>query len=316
MKIITWNTFLAPTMWDRHNRKNLLKPILQDWFNRGVDIIALQEVNSYMTGPVSYFLYWVLFLAKIHNPYILHVLDIFASFEGYLLPIFCIDISTQIENECKEIGYNSIIRSPRPYYTINGGLMIICRNTYAHKIDIEYLDADVFQIPSVLSAVVEFNDHRQINISTCHLISVLDSNVHYTYRVLNILSSIFNKPSHVAQRKNISSLIEHIDRNDIDILLGDFNIHYKTDMYQNISDGLQSIARNLQNTYTGEHSESTHFDINYIRHNRIGNIKHIDYIFSTFDLNHRSRSSSVLSEKKYYEVSDHLPVFADIDIPI
>ena len=88
MKIITFNTFCAPIMFNRKRRKlELLKQICK-WSNDGVDIICLQELNSYRTGIITYLLNKL----DIMNPYIQFIIDIFGIFEGLLFPIFVLKL--------------------------------------------------------------------------------------------------------------------------------------------------------------------------------------------------------------------------------
>jgi endonuclease/exonuclease/phosphatase family metal-dependent hydrolase len=54
MKIISWNTYLAPTMPNRFVRKKYVVNKIKEWINENVDIIALQEVNDINIGILGY----------------------------------------------------------------------------------------------------------------------------------------------------------------------------------------------------------------------------------------------------------------------
>jgi lantibiotic modifying enzyme len=87
MKIISWNTYLAPTMPNRFTRKIYVIEKVKEWIKQDIDIIALQELNDFTLGLFGY-LYFLLKLYKYCNIFFQRFFDLLFIIEGILFPLF------------------------------------------------------------------------------------------------------------------------------------------------------------------------------------------------------------------------------------
>ena len=118
MKIVSFNTYLAPTTPNRYNRRNLLLEKITQWNNEGVDVICLQEQNSHKIGCLSRIIY------KFSNN---RLVDCFSIVEGLLCPFYTCDNTKFIKDyiDDNNLDYKFIYENSKPTYSVNNGLIIL-----------------------------------------------------------------------------------------------------------------------------------------------------------------------------------------------
>lgn len=216
MKIISYNTYLAPTMPDRFYRRNLLLDKITEWHNGDIDIICLQEQNSHKTGCFSNIIskYW-------NNIFT----DTVSIFEGFLFPFYTADniqfIKDHIEdNDLKYFVYES----PQPTYGCNTGLIILSKIKFNFDKAVN-LPSDCVKSKGLLSVS---NDEYQI--INCHVTPTLQNDSLSTL-IINLINKICCHDIEDIQKKSIDILNDNIDKDKKVILLGDFNISKNSNNY-------------------------------------------------------------------------------------
>jgi exonuclease III len=282
MKIISFNTYLAPTMPDRNYRRPLLLQKITEWDKSGVDIVCLQEQNSHKIGCISKVLY-----KYFNNRFI----DLFSAIEGYITPLFVYDNVQFIKDYVNETdsGYKYIYNTPDPTYGFTNGLIILSKIEFTINYNVN-LPSDFVHVPGMLSIS---NDEYQI--INCHLIPSL-SNINYSYSAVNYVNKILCKNIYKIQRKNIDIISNKIDRSKKVILLGDFNIDKeRSDNYEYVISKTGLI-------------DSSDNEICITTHKNCEVLKQIDYILVSENLSN-DLEWNVISGCE--ELSDHHPVMIE-----
>jgi hypothetical protein len=297
MKVISFNTFLAPTMTDRYRRATLIASKITQWLDDDVDIIGLQEVNSMTIGPLGYiwlrmelYLYCWVELQRI--------IDMFLIMEGYILPLHrhCIShiIEDAIDAHDKKYIY---LTSDQPTRGVNNGLMTIMKCD--ELVDYHTLDlpSDFIHTPGMLC--IKYN---ALIISNVHFIPILpDTN--YVYKCVNYINYLFGHNIINMQlqsidivRDVISMMATEVD-NEV-IALGDFNIGKRdgSDLYDTLLTTLDVID-------TATDVITTHHPLGI--DDNTGD--QIDYIFT--NCIYQNRSTVV---QQCVNLSDHHPIHACI----
>lgn len=221
MKIISWNTYLAPTMPNRFVRKKYVVNKIEEWINQNTDIIALQEVNDINIGILGY-IYITFELFKYCNIFFQRFFDLIMVIEGKILPFFYYDNSKEIFDLAKSYNY-SFVKSRETNLGLNGGLVIISKYKYKNNMTY-YLPTDLCHIPNLL--LVEYNNFILIN---NHLLPNLP-NYTLLYRLVNLFNYLCCINIRKKQIENINTLntftsVKHKNK----YVVGDFNIKKKGD---------------------------------------------------------------------------------------
>lgn len=221
MKIISWNTYLAPTMPDRFNRKKEIVYELEKWIKQDISIIALQEVNDMNVGLFGY-IYFTFELFNYFNIFFQRIFDFIFVFEGFILPLFYYNNSEEIEVLAKKYNY-SFVKSTKKNIGINGGLVVISKYIYNKHINF-YLSSDIIHIPNLL--YIEYDNLLFVN---NHFLPNLP-NYTFIYILVNILNYICCINIQKKQIENINTLktitsLKYKNK----YVVGDFNIKKKKD---------------------------------------------------------------------------------------
>jgi hypothetical protein len=212
--------------------------------NDNVDIVALQEMNSYTIGPIGW-LYYRFGLYKYLSPTIQAITDGLLILEGYILPVSTYDHTTLLQYDIDAYNISkrhdepkiTMVKSNDRYRGVNGGLVVVSKYRPIADITIP-LQSDFIHIPT--SLYVEYDDGTVV-INT-HIVPKLP-NYTIIYRVVNIINYILGYNSDTLQRGNIdtlSSIIKYADTNSMTVV-GDFNIkkHLDPAMYRYMMDELK-----------------------------------------------------------------------------
>lgn len=260
MKIVSFNTYLAPTMSDRYRRRDLLLNKILQWNNDGVDIICLQEQNSHKIGCLSRIMY------KFWNN---RFIDYFSLIEGSIAPMYPYDNTQYIKDfiEDNDLEYKYVYESPMPQYKANNGLIILSKSPFPNNHINENLPSGLFNVPGMMGIS---NDEYQI--INCHLVPVLQSQVSYMYRFINTINELMGFDIMMCQLESIDIINQHIDKTKKVILLGDFNIQKKI-KYNNVITNYDyiSICTDLIDT--------SGTDISVTNYKNCLKPQHVDYIF-------------------------------------
>lgn len=233
MKIISWNTYLAPTMPGRFTRKHMVVDKVIEWIyetkdNNVSDIIALQELNDFTIGIFGY-LYYTFKLYLFCNILMQRFFDIIFILEGFVTPFWTYNNSAElyeainvynneVSNKCK---YH-ITKSRGNYHGLNSGLVIISRELPISHFSV-YLPTDLIHSPGLL--YVLFDDFIFVN---NHLLPDL-LNYNCMYKFVNAINYMCCIKTKILQEKNILTLrniIRAIPKDQI-FIAGDFNIKRK-----------------------------------------------------------------------------------------
>jgi endonuclease/exonuclease/phosphatase family metal-dependent hydrolase len=245
MKIISWNTFLAPTMPNRFSREPHIINKVMSWLkNDNVDVVALQEMNSYTTGPIGW-LYYRFDLHKYLHPTIQALTDVLLIVEGYILPIFTYNHTTLLQYDIDDYNTHkqddeptiTMVKSRDEYRGVNGGLVVISKYKPTVCLTIP-LQSDFIHIPT--SLYVKYNDGTVV--INNHIVPNLP-NYTIVYRVVNAVNYLFGYNQDTLQRENIdtlSSVVKYADTSRMTVV-GDFNIKKRLNpvMYKYMMDELQ-----------------------------------------------------------------------------
>ena len=90
MKILSWNTYLAPIMPNRFRRQYEVAKKIYTFMSDGIDIISLQEVNSHRIGVFGW-LFYRLRLYKLFCVWMQQFIEFLLIMEGMVMPLFVYD---------------------------------------------------------------------------------------------------------------------------------------------------------------------------------------------------------------------------------
>jgi hypothetical protein len=312
MKIISFNTYLAPTMPNRFFRKNGIIKKINNWMHQGIDVISLQEMNDFKIGLFGY-IYYNYMLYNYCNIFFQRFFDLLYIFEGILFPLYLYDNSVELKIEVDKFNLSTnnkyyFIKSEEKKRSFSGGLVILS----LHKPILNktfYLKTDCVHCPSILyTKFINLKQNIIFNILNLHLIPSLE-NHNIFYKIVNFLNNIniYN-----LQKNNIENLINFISKNiymsenikQNIFISGDFNIkkNKQKELYDYLVKNIYPIG--IQDNTL---SNSTNFTCTEhflgMKDGENGcEVDQIDYIFSNI--------KSVNFKRMFdcFYLSDHYPI--------
>jgi len=304
MKVLSWNTFLAPTMPNRFTRETLIVQQVTEWIHRGFDVILLQEMNSHTIGCIGW-LYYRFKIYKYLNITMQRFMDYFLLLEGWICPMFYYEhtelLKESIYNINRQKGTTySILTSERSRRGIDGGMVTICRYPVTDSFNIK-TPTDLIHVPSILGGIYNIAKDQYIVIINAHLLPEL-SNYTYTYTLVNFLNSIGGiniRDRQIKGVKTVETMIKTITNASCIYLGGDFNIGKGTNqqLYKYFIQKTRLVDSSMHNNlYTQHHIDCEDGELSHER-------DQIDYIFSTNYPKHVCRR---LEGTKH--LSDHHPI--------
>jgi endonuclease/exonuclease/phosphatase family metal-dependent hydrolase len=296
LKLMTFNTYSSPGMYDRSNRINKLIEFLKT-NTTDVDIVCLQELNIFRTGLISMTLLFLFGWLFKYMPHLCTAWDCIALLEGvflkymYLKSCFVYKCGTdKIANVAKTIGFNHVIIPPVPSSWVNTGTVILSKYDVS---DIEFiqLSSDMVCAPGITKCTIEI-EQKKINIINCHLQAPCDYNSFKYNFNRHINKYIFNKDIPRIINENIETLVKQIKTNTV--VLIDANIDVRSNNYTKLIEqtGLINTADNPM--------KPTTYD------NIVPNADVIDYVLSNI-----GGKSFVMDQITF---SDHYPLICTIDL--
>jgi len=284
MKFISWNLNLAPIMYDRYNRKQLIleqMPKLLEY-----DVICFQELNSWNIGIFGYFFYkYFGEIIGTYFPLLMIILDIVFIIEGIIFKFSYYDNVKEFKEFFEDNGYN--IESSFSKNYVSSGLFIATKGYYNITSVQDYkLASDIVHSPGLF-----YIKTKEFGIYNLHLTPTLP-NTTIIYKLVNLLNRIFRKKPDSIRLDNYSKINNIIKLNEDKqvFILGDFNEKMNT-MHYNFMMNLFNI-NNIKNIKFHDNVTNTCLEENVI----------IDYIFT--NLNH----DTMVTTKKDLIHSDHYAI--------
>jgi endonuclease/exonuclease/phosphatase family metal-dependent hydrolase len=234
MRIISFNTFLSPTMRGRFTRKKKINRVIHDWLIDGVDVIGLQELNSFTIGLLGYVYFYFQLYRFLHDQ-LARIIDALLVIEGYIFPLYIYDNTNELEHIVDQhniIQLDSrqkyyIYKSVIPKRGVSAGVVTLVK--YKPKlITIKTLPSDFIHKPGCIC--IKYQNKVIFN---AHFIPNLPNN-NIIYKAVNWINSKCSFDKNQIRMDNISesnSVISSMIRQSSDeiYMIGDYNISRETE---------------------------------------------------------------------------------------
>ena len=308
-KIISFNTYLAPTMPNRYNRSPHITNEVKKWIDNGVDVIGLQEMNDFTIGPLGYI--WLRFKMWRHVSVWAQVLmDGFILIEGYIFPIWVYKNTDHLEQMILQhnlVAKNGPVKKHKYYLTKSeiptrgpgNGVVLITKRSPQSILKSNF-SSDIIHAPGMVG--VRTDDNTVI--ANVHFVPKL-RNRGFIYRCVNAFNYLFKHSIDKIYTRTIGELQHQLsilrrDKNDNVILMGDFNIckKYNINTYNKLINdmGVIDTTNGIVPTY---HRLGCHAD----------QPDQIDYIFTNSQY---VTPAITLRGERYINISDHYPLMAEL----
>ena len=320
MKILSFNTYLAPTMPDRFVRKKKILNKIQKWMNDGVDVICLQEMNDFTLGLFGY-IYYKYKLYKYCSVFLQRFFDLFFVIEGIIFPFFLYDNTKELKIKIDLFNLYSdkkyyFIKSEQSKRGVSGGLVVITtlkpisNKTY-------YLNTDCIHSPNLLyTTLQDLKEDKVYTVLNVHLVPNLENHT-ILYKSVNFINYLNNINIYDIQKTNIEQLrhiiFENIkNKNDMKkdiIVCGDFNIkkNKQIELYNYLVKNISIIGLEDNIKITSQNYICTEHFVGKEDGENDCEVDQIDYIFS----NIKPVSFDRLFDCFY--LSDHYPVVSEFN---
>jgi hypothetical protein len=229
MRVISFNTFLAPTMRGRFNRKVKINKAIHEWLIEGVDVIGLQEVNSFTIGMLGWLYFYFQLYHFLHEE-LARLIDVLLIVDGYLFPLGVYNNTYELEHiidqhniiQVNPMEKYYIYKSDIPKRGVSSGVVTIIKYK-PETIAIDTLPSDIIHKPGYICIKYKnniiFNAHFIPNLPNKNLI----------YRLVNWINSKYGINKKQIRLNNIATahsiVLSMISRSDDNILMiGDYNI--------------------------------------------------------------------------------------------
>jgi hypothetical protein len=302
MRVITFNTFLSPTMQGRFARKLKINRAIHYWLIEGVDVIGLQEVNSFTLG----FLGWVYFYFQLYrflHEQLARIVDALIIVEGFIFPWYIYNNSQELEHIVKQ--HNTvqldktqkyyIYKSDVPSRGISAGVISIVKFK-PDLVRIENLVSDFIHNPGYICLKYQnniiFNAHFVPNLPN-H--TAIYAGVNWLNEKLSINTKQIRVDNISASHLAVSSMSSHL--NDNILMIGDYNIDRESEsnLYQVLLRKFELIDSALAPICTQQSLYGC-----------IQQYQQIDYILST---QQPTRNCKIL--EYLFQLSDHHAIDAE-----
>jgi hypothetical protein len=320
MKILSFNTYLAPTMPYRFVRKEGIFNNIKTWMTEGIEVICLQEVNDFTIGLIGY-IYYRYNLYIYCSIFIQRFFDLLFVIEGIIFPLFLYDNSKELIIQVDLFNLYSdkkyyITKSRQCRRGVSGGLVILT----IHKPILDktyYLYTDCIHSPSVLyTTLQDLKEKTVYTVLNLHLIPKLENHT-FLYKSVNCVNYLNNINVYNIQKTNIKQLrhiiFENIkNKNDMkkDIFVcGDFNIkkNKQLELYNYLLKNISIIGLEDNIKTTSHNYICTEHFVGQKDGENGCEVDQIDYIFS----NIKSVSFDRLLDCFY--LSDHYPIVSEFN---
>ena len=244
MRVLTWNTYLAPFMPDREERlPRVLRTLTALVEDGGADVVALQELHGYMLGPVGTWLRgwrapqprggwvrrWLGGGAPAHALQIMG--ELLAVLEGWVWPrAYHAPYRRAVVRHCVALGlgYATPIATQDTGQLGDHGVVLVSRWPLRHVVS-HTMPQDTIHRPGVVCATV-----RGRRLWAMHLLPRLPvDSPHFTYRAVHALNRLAGVSGAQLARANLQQLRQWLEAEEEEeqggaaaaapVLLGDFN---------------------------------------------------------------------------------------------
>ncbi len=243
IQVVTWNTYMAPLMPDRVDRRQDLHRALLRWDAEQVDLVLLQEMHNFSAGPISYLIYRLLLIICGIPSWLQRWMDLLMILEGYLCPLFEVNLrNPTIDFVRSQTRFTTMIQGSRKWgLGLDSGLMILSRHPVYSMTTQEYVfPLDIIHYPGYLTAKFQIHDEMW-HVVNAHLLPLHD-NSNFMYRVANVINQfLFWRPSFAMQKDQISALLALLEERQCapTIFGGDFNLERHSYCWNALAAGLQ-----------------------------------------------------------------------------
>ena len=243
MRVLTWNTYLAPFMPDRKERLPRVLRTITGMVEDGADVLALQELHGYMRGPIGTWLrHWNVptWVRRWLGDAPAHALQIIGEFlailEGWAWPSsYHAPYRHAVVRHCvaQGLAYATPIatRATGRLELGDHGVLLVSRWPL-HDIVAHDMPQDTIHRPGMVCATVR--GHR---LWAVHLLPRLPAGApHVTYRIVHALNRLAGVRGAQLARANLQQLRQWLDAEEnekedndlVQVLLGDFNANVDT----------------------------------------------------------------------------------------
>ncbi|MCX6716129.1 MAG: endonuclease/exonuclease/phosphatase family protein [Candidatus Taylorbacteria bacterium] len=290
LKILTWNTDLSPSMYDRIKRKNELLARIGT-YNGNYDVLCFQELTSFAVGFITYSIYSRFSSLFNKNPWLLCLWDYLMITEGSIYPYRYIDNQGDVIDIAKSLGYEHSIRSQLPKRYINSGLVILSRFPISNK-RIFFPPHDMIHRPSTILAELDVHG-KTVHIGSSYFVPDLHE-PKPTYALCNIINFICGKNPRQLRHNHLCMIRDNIRGKRV-ILVGDFNITRGKSEYSRMLETLElsDACRQEVGTFRGFFNNHNQIDYILISDNIVNLGAHVDH-------------------KEH--ISDHYPLHAELEL--
>lgn len=302
MRVISFNVFLAPTMRGRFTRKKKINKVIHEWLIEGVDVIGLQELNSFTLGIFG-LIYFYFCLYRFLHENLARLVDALLVIEGYIFPLYIYNNTSELEHMIEQHNIINptkyhIIKSETPNRGVSSGVVTITKHK-PETIIKKTLPTDIFNKPGCVCIRVKIpNTNLNYIIFNAHFIPNLPN----TTRIYTMINWINNKcyiNKNKIRMNSISiahSIISSMGENNCTNIwmIGDYNICRETE---------SNLYRELINKFDLVDSALVPLCTEHELYGCIPRVKQIDYILSNKQL---TKGCEIL--KYVYPLSDHYAI--------
>lgn len=220
--VASWNTYCAPTMPGRRQRKQQILEELSCL--KDADIILFQELNCLTGGPLAKFTFAKKKREEKHR-HLMRFLEYLAVLEGKFFHSgrrqFFFDNYEDIKEKLSSFDFNHFEESAPSNGGLNEGLFIASKFKLHNVVKVP-MDSDTVHAPGVIKVEFAFK-RKTITLLNCHLLPSLP-NTKISYRLTNLLNSLFRKNTVLIRAEQIKKICASLHQQPL-IWGGDFNIH-------------------------------------------------------------------------------------------
>lgn len=298
LSVISWNTYLAPCMYNRLVRKSLIVEQIKNILN--YDIIHLQELNSWKLGYLGHYFYNNLEKNLINYPILMMILDFIFIVEGYIYEYSIYDNGKDVRELMLKNDYHTVeTRCNNNNYVSNGLLSFYSNKFYVHKVFHYLLPCDVLHSPGILETILEI-DNKIIRCYNLHLNPTLENNT-FSYLFVNFFNKLNNKDTNKIRMYTYKYLNKILYKNIIEnknyiLICGDFNENNNHETYEYFTKLINNFNLKIVEPFNEKH-------FNYIK----DKLEIVDYIITNIKYDKLMINNDL-------KLSDHQAITANIYI--
>ena len=289
LSVLTWNTDMSPSMYDRIRRKQKLLRRLER-YDGAYDVLCFQELVSFAVGPVTFGIYEAFPRLFELLPFLTMIWDYLMIGEGLIWPAAVIDNQTDVIEAARRFGYAYSLRSPLPHRYINSGLVILSKFPIVSEQSF-FPPHDAIHRPSTILAGIDVRGSR-VHIGSSYFVPDLDA-PKPSYIICNTVNALLGRDPH-ALRSTHLHMIRKLIAGRRTVLVGDFNIDRSHAEYESVLSSLElgDPCQKEIGTFGG-----------------LAQPRQIDYILISKDMR-----CARIAANHHEHISDHYPLHAELEL--